>query len=54
MVLELCALLIIAVFAGKKLDQWMGLEKPFMVAVCALVALFAFFYLMIKDLTKNQ
>lgn len=44
----------LGVFAGVKLDQWLGMKFPVFTVVLSLVAVFAAMYLAVKDLLKKK
>lgn len=50
MAIQLAVLLAIGTFAGSKMDAYFETERPYFTAIFALLALFAGFYLVLKDL----
>ncbi|MBR9922997.1 MAG: hypothetical protein GYB31_19395 [Bacteroidetes bacterium] len=42
--------MLVGAFLGKRLDAWLELERPYMTALLTLIALFAGFYISLKDL----
>jgi len=48
------AIIGLGIFIGKKLDAHWEFEKAVMTAVCALLALFLAFYLILKDVSRND
>jgi hypothetical protein len=54
MVVQMAALLIIAVYVGKKIDSYMGNEKPYIMLSLLVLSLIAYLYKMIKDLSTEK
>ena len=50
MVFQILAGLAIAAFLGRKMDAHFGLEKPYLTALCVLIALPLVLYSILKDL----
>ena len=46
------AIILLGVFGGKKLDNWLELKKPVFTAVLSLLAVILAIYYAIKDLIK--
>jgi hypothetical protein len=44
----------LGVFAGVKLDKWLGLKFPIFTVVLSLASVFAAIYLAVKDLLKKK
>jgi hypothetical protein len=51
---QLAGLMIIGIFLGKKLDAWLGLEKPFMTMLLIMIFFSGYMYKLYVDLTKNE
>ncbi len=45
--------IVVGVFAGKKLDAWVGFEKPVFTLVLTMFAIFGSFYMTYKKITKT-
>ena len=54
MVVQMAALLVIAVIVGKKIDERMGNEKPYIMLLLLVFSLIAYLYKMIKDLSSGK
>ena len=52
MAFQMAAIILIGAFSGKKLDEYLGLEKPLMTVFFSLFAIAAALYLSLKDLFK--
>jgi len=50
MAFQMAAILGIGVFIGIKLDEHFGTEKPYLTALCAIIAFPIAFYTSVKDL----
>ena len=48
------ALLGLAVFIGKKLDDWMDNEKPYIMLTLLVLSLIAYLYKIIEDLSPGK
>jgi membrane protein DedA with SNARE-associated domain len=46
------AIILLGVFGGKKLDNWLEMKKPVFTAILSLVAVILAIYYAIKDLIK--
>jgi len=51
MAIQMAVLLAFAVIIGRKLDAWLGNEKPYIMLAFLVLALIAYLYKMIKDLS---
>jgi F0F1-type ATP synthase assembly protein I len=51
---QIAVTILIGVFAGIKLDAWLGLKFPVFTVVLSLVAVVAGMYLAVKDLLKKK
>ncbi|MBK8622673.1 MAG: AtpZ/AtpI family protein [Saprospiraceae bacterium] len=49
---QLAGILLISIFAGKKLDIYFGFSKPYITAILSMVALVGFMYKLYLDLMK--
>ena len=50
MAFQMVIILGIGVFIGTKLDEYFGTEKPYLTALCAIIALPVALYTSVKDL----
>ena len=48
MAIQLGVTIAIGAFIGQKLDEWFGLDKPLLTALCALLATIGAIYVLIK------
>lgn len=53
MAVQMIAIILIGVFGGKKLDQYLELKFPVFTLVLTLVSVFLAIYFVIKDLMKK-
>ena len=51
---QIVVTILIGVFAGIKLDSWLGLKFPVFTVVLSLVSVVAGMYLAVKDLLKKK
>ena len=54
MAMELFAIIMISVFLGRFLDDYFGLEKPYIMLSLIVILFGGYMYRMYLDLTKNQ
>ena len=51
--IQMAAIMLLGIFAGIKLDEWLGWKFPVFTIVLALLSVFAALYFVLKDLIKN-
>lgn len=54
MAFQMFVLFMLAIFLGKKLDQVLSLEQPYMTIVLILLALIAYIYKLYMDVIRNK
>ena len=54
MAFQMAFIIGLGVFAGMKLDEHFGNDKPYLTAVCALLALPIAFYVSLKDILTGK
>ncbi|MCB0518800.1 MAG: AtpZ/AtpI family protein [Lewinellaceae bacterium] len=54
MAFQMGILLAIGAFLGKKLDQFFGMERPYITSLCLILFLFAALYTTFKDLIHTD
>jgi len=47
------AFILLGVWGGLKLDEWLGLDKPIMTACCSLLGVGASMFYLIRNLPKT-
>jgi hypothetical protein len=50
---QLAGILLISIFAGKKIDVYFGFSKPYITALLSMMALVGFMYKLYLDLIKT-
>lgn len=53
MAMQLGVTIAVGAFIGRKLDEWLGLERPLMTALLSLLATIAGIYVLIRDLVNK-
>jgi hypothetical protein len=51
---QLAGILLISIFAGKKIDLYFGFSKPYITALLSMMALVGFMYKLYLDLIKSS
>lgn len=52
--LQMLAIILLGVFGGIKIDEWLGLEFPVFTLIFSLLSVILAIYYVIKDLLKNN
>lgn len=52
--LQMLAIILLGVFGGIKIDEWLGLEFPVFTLIFSLLSVIFAIYYVIKDLLKNN
>lgn len=51
---QMAAIILLSIWGGKKIDAYMGWEKPFATLLLTLILFSGFMYKLYLDLTKDQ
>ncbi len=54
MAIQMGVVILIGAYAGRRLDAYFQLDKPYLTVVMSLIAIFAALYLTLKDLLTNK